>query len=124
MAIQLRVGLVACILILFDANHAKQWKDFQIASTKGRKDFANGLANKSFNYQLKKALTRSDKEEHETTSTEHPMLRPLICTFVPSIPECFFYSTMKPPIAPKKIEPQKIANSSSIAYYEEILVKI
>ena len=120
MAIQLRAGLVACVLILFDANDANQWKDFRIASTKGSKDFASSLENRSLYFQMKRDLTRSDNEGEETTSTEHPMLRPLICTFVPSIPECFFYSTMKPPIAPKKIEPQKSANSSSIAYYEEI----
>ena len=120
MAIQLRAGLITCMLILYDSNDAKQRDDFRISNTKGSMDDTNSPVNKSLYYLMKRALTRSDNEGDETTSTEHPMLRPLICTFVPSIPECFFYSTMKPPIAPKKFEPQKSANSSSIAYYEEI----
>ena len=90
MAIQLRSGLITCILILFGSNDAKQSDDLYIANTIGNKDVPNGIENKSFNYQMKRALTRSDNEGEETTSTEHPMLRPLICTFVPSIPECFF----------------------------------
>ena len=120
MAIQLRAGLVACVLILFDANDANQWKDFRIASTKGSKDFASSLENRSLYFQMKRDLTRSDNEGEETTSTEHPMLRPLICTFVPSLPECFFYSTMKPPVIPKVVEIEKSTNNSSKAYYEEI----
>ena len=120
MAIQLRSGLITCILILFGSNDAKQSDDLYIANTIGNKDVPNGIENKSFNYQMKRALTRSDNEGEETTSTEHPMLRPLICTFVPSIPECFFYSTIKPPVIPKEVEAKINPNSSTITYYEEI----
>ena len=120
MAIQLWAGITTCILILFDIKDAKQWEDFRVASIKVSKDVESILVNKFIYKKMNRELTRSDNEGDETTSTEHSMLRPLICTFVPSIPECFFYSTMKPPIAPKKFEPQESANSSSIAYYEEI----
>ena len=129
MEVQFRTYGMVLALILLDINVYKglvnslspfrtSTKSNNVIENKIKED-ANGSDRKEITTLIDKALNGLDKERDDESTAEHPLLRPLICTFVPSIPECFFFSTMKSPTVPMELEPKNNPNSSTVAYYEE-----